>query len=361
MVSKLPPAPLVRAVEIVRQHVGQLYQRLVPPPAAMMEMVLNAWAAQAITAAADLGIADALADGPLPVEELASAVGADADAVGRLLRALSSRGIFRRRGDGRYELTPLADTLRRDAPVSVAGMARFVGSPQHREHWSHFTDAVRTGEPVIQKLRGKPMFEYLADEPEFAAIFNDAMTSSSGVAIAGVTAGYDFSRYATVVDVGGGHGRLLAAILEAAPQARGILFDLPEVVAGAPAVFSEFGVQDRAEVVPGSFFDAVAEGGDAYVLKNVIHDWPDDDAVTILGNVRKAAAPGTHVLLLEFVIPGHDREFAGKWADLEMLLVAGARERTAPEYAQLLNRAGFRMTRVVQTASPLSVVEAIAI
>lgn len=361
MVSKLPPAHVVRAVEIVRHHVGQLYQRLVPAPVAMVEMILNAWAAQAITAAADLGIADALADGPLSVEELATAVGADADAVGRLLRALSSRGVFRRRRDGRYELTPLAGTLRSDAAVSVAGMARFVGSPQHREHWSHFTDAVRTGEPIVPKLRGKPMFEYLADEPEFAAVFNNAMTSSSEVAIAGVTAGYDWSRYATIVDVGGGHGRLLAAILEATPQARGVLFDLPDVVAGAQTVFTEFHVDDRVSVVPGSFFDAVAEGGDAYVLKNVIHDWPDDDAVTILGNVRKVAAPGTNVLLVEFVIPGHDREFAGKWADLEMLLVAGARERTAPEYAQLLSRAGFRMTRVMPTASPLSVIEAIAI
>jgi DNA-binding transcriptional ArsR family regulator len=361
MVSKLPPAHVVRVIDVVRHHVGRLYHRMVPPSAAMLEMILNAWASQAITAAADLGIADALADGPLSAEELATAVGADADALGRLLRALSSRGIFRRRRDGRYELTPLADTLRSDAPMSVAGMARFVGSPQHREHWSHFTDAIRTGEPAVPKLRGKPMFEYLADEPEFAAIFNDAMTSSSGTAIAAVTTGYDFSRYATIIDVGGGHGRLLSAILEATPQARGVLFDLPDVVAGAPAVFSEFHVQDRVTVVPGSFFDAVADGGDAYVLKHVIHDWPDDDAVTILGNVRKAAVPGTHVVLLEFVIPGHDREFAGKWADLEMLLAAGARERTAPEYAQLLSRAGFRMTRVVQTASPLSVVEAIAV
>jgi hypothetical protein len=362
MVSpKLPPAQVVRAIELVRHHVGQLYQRLVPPPAAMMEMILNAWATQAITVAADLGIADALANGPLSAEELAAAVNADADALGRLLRALSSRGIFRRRRDGRYERTPLADTLRSDAPVSVAGMARFVGSPLHREHWSHLTDAIRTGEAVVPKLRGKPMFEYLAEEPELADIFNNAMTSVSETAIAAVTTGYDFSRYATIVDVGGGHGRLLAAILEATPPARGVLFDLPDVVVGVPAVFSERHVQDRVDIVPGSFFDAVTEGGDAYLLKNVIHDWPDDDAVRILGNVRKAAAPGKHVLLVEFVIPGHDREFTGKWMDLEMLVIAGARERTAAEYGRLLSHAGFRMTRVVQTASPFSVVEAIAI
>jgi hypothetical protein len=359
--STLPPAQLVRAIEFARHQLGRLHRRMIPPPAAMLEMILDAWVAQAITAAADLGIADALTDGPLSADELAAAVDADADAVGRLLRALISRGVFRQRRDGRYELTPLADTLRSDAEVSVAGMARFVGSPQHREHWSHLTDGIRSGRAVLPVLRGKPAFEYFAEEPEFAEIFNTAMTSSSEVAIAAVTAGYDFSRYATIVDVGGGHGRLLAAILQATPQSRGILFDLPQVVAGAPRILAEHQVQDRVDVVEGSFFDAVPEGGDAYVLKNVIHDWPDDDAARILGNVRAAAAPGKHVLLVEFVIPRHDREFVGKWTDLEMLVVAGARERTAAEYAQLLSGAGFRMTRVVGTASPFSVVEAVAI
>jgi len=327
----------------------------------MMEMITNAWAAQAIAAAADLGIADALAKGPLTAQELAAAVDADADALSRLLRALISRGVFRQRRDGRYDLTPLASTLRSDAEVSVAGFARFVGTPEHREHWSHLTDAIRTGRAVIPELRGKPVFEYLADEPELSEIFNDAMTSGSEFAIAAVTAAYDFSRFATVADVGGGHGRLLAAILQATSGARGVLFDLPQVVAGAPTVLSEHRVEDRVRIVEGSFFDTVPDGSDAYVLKNVIHDWPDDDAVKILGNVRAAAGDGKHVLLVEFVIPRHDHEFVGKWADLEMLIAAAARERTAAEYERLLERAGFRLTRVVETASPFSVVEAKAV
>ena len=326
-----------------------------------MEMMTSGWAAQAITAAADLGIADALAKGPLTLQELAAAIDADADAVGRLLRALISQGVFRQRRDGRYALTPLADTLRSDAEVSLAGMARLVGLPQHRECWSHLTDAVRTGEAVIPKLHGKSGFEVLADEPVIAEIFNRAMTSMSELAVASVTAAYDFSRYGTVVDVGGGHGRLLAAILDVTPQARGILFDLPEVLTGAPAVLAEHHVADRVRVVEGSFFDEVPYGGDAYVLKNVIHDWPDDDPVKILGNVRTAAGTGKHVLLVECVIPRHGREFVGKWMDLEMLVCAGGRERTADEYGLLLRRAGFRMTRVVETASPFSVVEAISI
>lgn len=357
----LPPAQFARIVEIVRHHVGQLHQRMVPPPAAMLEMITNAWAAQAITAAADLGIADALAKQPMNADELAEAIDADADTVSRLLRALISRGIFRRRRDGRYDLTPLADTLRSDSDVSLRAFARFVGSPQEREHWSHVTDSIRTGRAVIPELRGKPAFEYIAEQPELDEIFNNAMTDMSELEIPPVIAGYDFSRYGTIVDVAGGHGRLLAAILNATPQARGILFDQPHVVAGASVLLEEHRVADRVKLVEGSFFESVADGGDAYVLKHIIHDWPDDEAVQILGNIRKAAGPGKHVLIVEFVLPAHDREFPGHWMDLEMHVAAGARERTASQYGRLLSRAGFRLTQVVETATPISIVEAVAV
>lgn len=361
MASKVPPAKVVRAVELARHTLDRLHRRTVPPPIAMMEMIMGAWTAQAITAAAHLGIADALANGPMTADQLADAVDADADAVSRLLRALITRGIFRRRRDGRYELTPLADTLRSDGDVSLNAWARFMGSPQHREHWSHLPDAIRTGRAVVPALRGKPFFEYVVDDPKFAELFNGAMTSVSELAISAVIAGYDFSPYATIVDVGGGHGRLLAAILGATAHSRGILFDLPHVVAGAPVVLGEHRVTDRVRISEGSFFDAVPDGGDAYVLKHIIHDWDDGEAVQILNNVRKAASPGKNVLLVEAVIPEHNREFPGKWVDLEMLLVAASRERTAAEYGELLKRAGFDMTRVVETASPFSVVEAVAV
>jgi DNA-binding transcriptional ArsR family regulator len=361
MASKVPPAKVVRVVELARYHLDRLHRRTVPAPIAMMEMVMATWTAQAIIAAAHLGIADALAEGPLSADQLASAVNADADAVSRLLRALITRGIFRQRRDGRYELTPLADTLRSDSDVSLNAWARFMGSPEHREHWTHLPDAIRTGQSVVPVLRGKPFFEYVVDEPEFGELFNGAMTSVSELAISAVIAGYNFGPYPTIIDVGGGHGRMLAAILGATPHSRGVLFDLPHVVAGAPVILEEHRVADRVRIAEGSFFDAVPDGGDAYVLKHVIHDWDDDDAVHILGNVRKAAAPGKHVLLVEAVIPEHNREFPGKWVDLEMLLVAAARERTAAEYSELLKRADFRLTKVVETASPFSVVEAVAI
>ncbi|WP_445163866.1 methyltransferase [Mycobacterium sp. Dal123C01] len=358
---KVPPTQVVRTVEIVRHHLGQLHQRMVPPPAAMLEMITNAWAAQAITAAADLGIADALANGPLSADELADAVDADADTVSRLLRALIGRGVFRQLRNGRYALNPLANTLRSDSDVSLRALARYVGSPQDREHWSHLADSIRTGRAVAPELRGKSYFEYLAEQPELDEIFNNAMTDMSELAIPPVIAGYDFTRYSTIVDVAGGHGRFLAEILNATPQARGILFDQPHVVAGASAILEEHRVADRVKLVEGSFFETVAEGGDAYVLKHIIHDWPDDEAVQILGNIRKAAGLGKHVLIVEFVIPQHGREFPGHLMDLAMHVTAGARERTAGQYSRLLNRAGFRTTRVVETASPISIVEAVAV
>jgi hypothetical protein len=355
---KVPPAKLARAVEWTRHHLYRLHQRLTPAPAAMFEMILAAWTSQAITVAAQLGVADVLADGPLPIDELAARVDADADALRRLLRALISRGIFRQRRDGRYELNSLSDTLRSDAPVSMTSAARFYGSQEQRERWTLLVDSIRTGNAVVAALRGKESFEYFADKPELAELFNQTMTSISELTDATVVAGYDFSVYPTIVDVGGGHGPLLAAILAAAPASRGVLYDLPPVVANAPSLLQEQQVADRVHIAEGSFFDDVPSNGDAYVLKNIIHDWPDEKAVQILRNVRAAAGPRAMVLLVELVIPRHNRDFPGKWADLEMMLNLGARERTAAEYRDLLSEAGFRMTRVVQTASPLSVVEA---
>ncbi len=356
--AKVPPAKLARVIEWTRHHLYRLNQRLMPAPAALFEMILAAWTSQAITVAAQLGVADALADGPLPIDELAARVDADADALRRLLRALTSRGIFRQRRDGRYELNSLADTLRSDAPVSMKSAARFYGSQEQRERWTLLVDSVRTGDAVVAALRGKESFEYFAEKPELAELFNQTMTSISELTDATVVAGYDFSKYPTIVDVGGGHGPLLANILAAAPASRGVLYDLPSVVADAPGLLRKQGVADRVRIAEGSFFDSVPPTGDAYVLKNILHDWPDEKAVQILRNVRAAAGPRATVLLVELVIPRHNRDFPGKWADLEMMLNLGARERTAAEYRDLLSEAGFRMTRVVQTASPLSVVEA---
>jgi O-methyltransferase domain/Dimerisation domain len=328
------------------------------PAEVMRELILGAWMSQAITTAADLGVADALAGRPLPIDELASKVGVDPDALRRLLRALIGRGIFTQRDDGRYELTPLADLLRSDAPVSMAATARFVGSRQHREHWSLLTKAIKTGTSVVPALRGKSFFDYIGDDPEFGHIFNDAMTSVSGLSIGPVVEAYDFTPYRTIVDVGGGHGRLLAAILASAPNAHGVLYDLPDVIAGAPPLLQENLVAERVRLAEGSFFDSVPAGGDVYVLKNIIHDWDDDASVQILRNVRSVATAGTALLLGEAVIPEDDSESVARLTDMEMLVIHDGRERTADEYRRILDEAGFTMIGVVDTASDLSIIEA---
>jgi hypothetical protein len=348
----------VRALERTRHYLYRLHQKLVPAPVAMTELIMGHMVSQAIAAAAELRMADALANGPLPGDEFARRVGANPVALARLLRALISRGIFRELPDGRYALTPLAETLRSDAPVSVAGWARFYGSNEYRELWSFLVDAVRTGQSVVPALRGTDAFSYLAENPELAGLFNDGMTAISEAAAASVVAAYDFGRFPVIVDVGGGHGRLLAAILAATPSARGVLYDLPNVVTGAPVVLDRAGISSRVRVEGGSFFDSVPTGGDAYVLQLVLHDWGDEAAQAILRNVAAAANDQATLLVVEMVIPQHHREFAGNWADLDMLVLSEGHERTAAQHRELLRRSGFHLTRIVQTISPFCVIEA---
>ncbi|WP_099051001.1 methyltransferase [Mycobacterium asiaticum] len=325
---------------------------------AMQGLILGAWVAQVITAVADLGVADALADGPLQLDELACKVGAESDALRRTLRALICKGIFAQGDDGRYELTRRADLLRTDAPVSMAALARLVGSPREREHWSLLTQTIRSGTSPVEALRGKPFFDYLRDEPEYSAIFNDAMTGLSAYVDGPLVAAYDFTPYQVIVDVAGGHGRLLAAILASAPNTQGVLFDLPDVVAQAAPLLQELGVAQRVRLVKGSFFEVVPSQADAYVLKHIVHDWSDDAALQILRNVRRAAPIGAALLLVETVIPDDSSESTGKIADIEMLVFNGGRERTAKEYQQLLDQAGFEMTQIVDTETDFSLIEA---
>ncbi len=274
------------------------------------------------------------------------------------MRALIGIGIFRQRSDGRYALTPLAETLRTDAPVSMAGMARWVGSPQHREHWSRLTDAIRTGHPVIPELRGKPIFEYLTGEAELGAVFNSAMTNLSEFATVPLIAAYDFNAFDTIVDVGGGPAAVGGDPGDGSEFARRAVRS-SEGRRGRPGVVSQVRVDDRVRIEEGSFFDSAPDGGDAYVLKNVIHDWPEEDAVRILK--MSATRPHRRALSALRVRLPATTALPRKWVDIEMLVVAGARERTADEYGRLFDHAGFRLNRVVDTVSPLSIVEATAV
>jgi SAM-dependent methyltransferase len=353
-----PPAWLINGIGRVRAALDLASRSMVPAGVALFELSQGAWLTQALYVASRLGIADALRDGPLTSEQVAARVGADPGATHRLMRALASNGVLALRR-GRFRLTRVGQALRSEHDASMAPMITMVGSPEHWEHWGDLLRSVQTGGTAVRRLRGTTMFEYLETNPGYAAAFNDAMTGMSALAIEMAVPLYDFTDRKLIVDVGGGRGALLAAVLAKAPQARGVLFDLPSVVEGVGPLLEQAGVALRCRIEGGSFFDAVPDGADAYLAKTVIHDWDDDTALQILRNIRTAIAPDGKLLLLELVLPEGAPPHPGMLLDLEMLVHVGGRERTAREYGELLSRAGFRLSRVIPTAGPMSIVEAL--
>jgi SAM-dependent methyltransferase len=356
---RIPPLALVRAINAVRAGAQRASRVLAPGAINVLELLTGAWTAQCVYVAVKLGIPDELAKGPLPADEVARRVTADPGAVYRLMRALASRGVLAHRRDGTFKLTSIGKALRTGTPGSVRDMALFLGHPLRWEDWGNLLYSVETGKPSVEKLRGMPFFDYVKTDSDLAEAFNNAMTAGSEFAIYAVLAAYDFSGYRKIIDVGGGHGRLLSMILAKVPAARGVLFDLPTVVDGAGPELAKAAVADRCEVVGGSFFDSVPEGADAYLMKAILHDWDDDDALKILTNIRTAIAPDGKLLLLESVLPQRSSSDIGLLFDLEMLVAVGGRERTHAEWSNLLSRAGFRLARVLPTATPLSVIEAV--
>lgn len=355
----LPPARIVRAVEGVRSGLQKLTRRLAPAPFSLLELIQGSMVTQAVYAAAELDVAEVLRDGPLPAGEIARKVGADADALYRLLRLLSTYDIFAERKDGRFALTPMAKALLKDAPMSMHGIAVLMGHPTHWEDWAHLVDSVRTGEPSLPKLRGMGAFEYLESNAEYGEVFTKGMGAMSATETDPILAAYDFSRYETVVDFCGGRGDLLAGILRKATGARGILSDPRVGENGAADFLAEQGVADRCTIADGGLFDPVPGGADAYVLKHIVHDWPESQALEILKNVREAIRPDGRLLLMEMVPSDKpNAPHAGKQIDLWLMLLVGGRERTEAQYGELLSAAGFRLERIVQTPSAVSIVEA---
>jgi hypothetical protein len=306
----------------------------------------GAIAVQAVHVAAKLALADLLAGGPKTVAELAEATKTDGVSLGRLLRALLSLGIFTEEAPGRYGQTALSDTLRSDHPESIRRWAMMLGARFVWEPCSELHETIRTGRPAFELVYRAPFFKYLAEHPDDAAVFNAAMSSVPAYIAAFVEA-YDFSRFERIVDVGGGHGAKLLAILSANPRVRGTLYDLPAVVAGALAV-QRGAVGDRCEIVGGDFFDGVPAGADAYLLSGIIHDWDDEAAAKILRNCRRAIRPDGRLLLVETVLtPSSDPSSA--LMDVLMMVLTGGRERTEEEFGSLLRDAGFSLTRVIPT------------
>lgn len=337
---------------------GDAVDGTLPAPARLIEMTTAAWITQALSVAATLGVADQLVDGPRPVDELAAAVGADGPSLHRLLRALADVGVFEELDDRRFGPTELSDLLRRDTPGSLQAWAAMVGAPFHMRALAGLLGSVRTGEPAFERVHQQPAFEFFREHPEEGALFHDAMTGASSPPIAELMTAYDFAGARTVVDVGGGHGALLAAVLLAHPHLEGVVFDLPEVVTGALPTLEKAGVSDRASTVAGDFFETVPRGGDVHLLSNIIHDWDDEEAVDILANCRVALEPGGRILLGEAVLPDGPEPSLAKIIDVEMLVMGSGRQRNESEYRDLFRRAGLELVGIGPSGPVFSVVEA---
>jgi SAM-dependent methyltransferase len=325
----------------------------------MLQLLNSFLTVQALHVAAGLGIADLLADGPVSVEDLAAATGAHRPSLYRLLRMLAGAGVFTEEADGRFALTALGGTLRSEGPASVRDWALYLGAPETWEVWGRLHETVMTGEPGFLLARGMPMWDYLAEKPELRAPFDRWMTRQSDQHNAAIAAGYDFSGFRTLADIGGGQGSTLAAILRANPSLRGILLDLPQVVADHAPLEAD-GLADRCEVVGGDMLLRVPPGADAYLVKRVLMDWGDEQATRILRNCAEALRADGRLLVVEMVLlPGNEPSPARAFDLLMLLMHKGARVRTEAEFRDLFAAAGLLLTRVIPTASPNSILEGV--
>ena len=327
-------------------------------PGELNRLVSGYQTSQALHVAATLGVCDLLADGPRTMADLAAETGAHEGALARLVRTLAAVGLVEGADDGTFANTALGSAFRADAPRSPAARARLIGQPSHWRAFGALEHSIRTGESAFEAVHGESVWSHLAARPEEMAVFDEAMTSLSRVVADDVAGAYDFGRFDTVVDVGGGRGMLLAAVLSQHPSVLGVLFDQPDVVVAAHALLSAAGVSERCRVVGGSFFETVPEGGDAYLLKSVIHDWPDAESVEILRTCRRAMPSHARLLLVEQLLDVSPDPVRTALSDLTMLVVAGGMERTTDDYRTLLVAAGIDLVRTVPTGSEFFIIEA---
>lgn len=328
-----------------------------PPDAILMQMLFGAQMQRSICLAARLGIPDLLSDQSQTAEELAAKTNTHAPSLYRFLRTLASIGVFAKNADGKFALTPISQLLRSDVPNSVRDFAVMMGEDWMWNAWGELHYSVQTGGAAHEKVQGIGSFEYFQKNAEAGKVFNAAMTNFTRAIVAPFVEAYDFSGINKLVDVAGGHGLLLAGVLKANPHLRGLLFDLPFVIEGAGQLLEHEGVSDRVELVSGSFFESVPAGADAYMMKHIIHDWDDESSIRILKNIRSAMNERGKVLIVEMVVPEGNDAHPSKALDVLMLVMEGGEERTKDEYEKLLAASGLRLTRVIPTKSPYSVVE----
>lgn len=331
-----------------------------PPEVQLLQTVLGCYTAQAVYVAAKLGIADLLAPSPKPVAELAAASETDERSLYRVLRTLAMTGIFRETEPKVFENTSVSETLRSDIPNSLRDTAIWVGEEPHWRVYGEMLYSVRTGKAAWKRVHGQDVFPYLFEtNRELGDIFNRAMTSYSSPMNPAILEAYDFSNVDVLADVGGGHGHLLAAVLKEHPQIQGVLFDLPYVLKGAPALLEKEGIADRITLLHGDFFERVPVTADTYMLKLIIHDWYDEQNTMILKNIRSSMPDDSKILIIDAVIPEGNEPNFGKIVDLEMLVSVNGIERTEGEFRALLAASGLRLNRIIPTKSAESIVEAV--
>lgn len=360
----IPPAFLVRGLEALINGLERIKNRMSMPQAFVLEhMVLDVVIARCLYVVAELRIADLLRDGPRHVDDLARETGMHPDALHRFMRTLAGEGFFRETSDRCFALTRLSDCLRSDAPGSMLPTAQYVGAEWLFVGWAGVLASVKNGKTHHENAHGMPFFSWYDNNPEYRRIFDDAMASMSTMAIPTITAVYDFPSLKSIVDVGGGVGGLLAAILRTAPHLRGVLFDLPDVVTNAQqrGPLSDVDVASRVSMVGGDFFQEIPTGHDAYVLKWILHDWNDADALRLLRNCHRAMQGHGKLLVVEMLVGSKNKHSLAKFSDIGMLVLTGGRERTEREYMELLRHAGFELRRVLPTASGYSLLEAVPI
>jgi hypothetical protein len=330
-----------------------------PPPIRISLLSQGTIIATSLALAAELGIADLLADGPRSSDELAQATSTHPRSLYRLLRLLCSVGVFNEIQTDSFVQTPLSECLRTGVPGSMRSWLRMIGLKVRYHAHAEALYSVKTGEPAFKRVTGMEFFDYLAAHPDEGEIFNQAMNDMGKVVAAAVAQSYDFSGIGKIIDVGGGHGTLIAAVLRKYPQMTGILFDSPHVAERARESIASAGLAHRCEVVGGDFFKSVPAGCDAYLLRWIIHNWDHERAITVLRNCRRAMGERSRLLLIEMVIPTGNEFHQGKFLDYIMLTTHSGQERTEEEYDSLLREADLRLNKVQPTGSPLSIIEAV--
>ena len=325
------------------------------PPHAVVWTLANAVvASRCLHIAAELGVADHVDAQPVSAADLAERCDADADALERVLHLLAAHGVFEA-ADGGFRHTPASEFLRSDHPMSMRAFPRMMGLPLFTQTFAQLEHSVETGSPAVARIAPGGLWEYLEQNPAEAQVFGEAMTAKAVADIAAILDAYDFGVFRTIADVAGGRGHLLRAVLEAYPGVTGVLFDLPSVIDALDFA------HERMTAQAGNFFADPLPRADAYVLMDIIHDWPDDQCVAILKAIRQAAAPGATVLVIENVLAEDGPDAHGRTLDVLMLAVTGGRERTVAQLNRLFERAGFSDGIVTETASPLRIVEATAV